>query len=74
MQVQILALPPFISAMNLNCLKPGDIFDLYRETPGVDADNHWFTFGPRNEFEANLDDLVINGIEFKVIKVAHEKA
>ncbi len=71
MQVEILSIPAAIRALDLSCLKVGDVFEIYRASVGQDADNHWFTFGPINQFEVNLDDLIINGIEFKVV---HEKA
>lgn len=73
MQVEILSIPSMIRCLGLSNLKEGDIFNLYRET-GPEADNHWFTYGDKNQFENNLDDLIVNGIEFKVIKVVHEKA
>ena len=47
------------------------VTEIYRESVGGDSDNHWFTFGDKNQHEVNLDDLIINGIEFKVV---HEKA
>lgn len=73
MLVEILSIPSMIRCLGLSNLKEGDIFNLYRET-GAEADNHWFTYGDKNQFENNLDDLIVNGIEFKVIKVVHEKA
>lgn len=73
MLVEILSIPAKVHCIGLSCLKEGDIFNLYRET-GSETDNHWFTYGDKNQFENNLDDLIVNGIEFKVIKVVHEKA
>jgi hypothetical protein len=71
MQVEILSIPSTVRASDLQSLKVGDAFEIYRESVGGDSDNHWFTFGDKNQHEVNLDDLVVNGIEFKVI---HEKA
>lgn len=73
MLVEILSIPSMVRCLGLSNLKEGDIFNLYRET-GSEADNHWFTYGDKNQFENNLDDLIVSGIEFKVIKVVHEKA
>lgn len=71
MQVEILSDPSQSRAADLRCLKVGDVFELYRESVTPDSDNHWFTFGDKNQNEANLDDLIINRIEFKVV---HEEA
>lgn len=71
MQVEILAIPVPVRALDIGSLKVGDSFEIYRDSVGGDTDNHWFTFGDKNQFEVNLDDLIINGIEFKVV---HEKA
>ncbi len=71
MQVEILAIPVPVRALDIGSLKVGDSFEIYRASVGGDTDNHWFTFGDKNQFEVNLDDLIINGIEFKVV---HEKA
>lgn len=73
MLVEILSIPAAIG-LHFDCLKAGDIYELYRESVTPDSDNHWFTFGDKNQHEANLDDLIINGVEFKVIKVVHEEA
>lgn len=67
MYVEILAIPVPIRALDLGSLKVGDRFEIYRESVGGDSDNHWFTFGDKNQFEVNLDDLVVNRIEFKII-------
>ena len=74
MLVEILSIPSMIRCLGLSCLKEGDVFSLYREGYHGISDNHWFTYGDKNQFENNLDDLIVNGIEFKVIKVVHEKA
>lgn len=74
MQVEILSIPAKVRCIGLSCLKEGDSFHIYRESPNGFSDNHWFTYGDKNQFENNLDDLIVNGIEFKVIKVVHEKA
>ena len=73
MLVEILSIPAKVHCIGLSCLKEGDSFHIYRET-GSEADTHWFTYGDKNQFENNLDDLIVNGIEFKVIRVVHEKA
>lgn len=71
MQVEILGIPNPIRGLDLGSLRVGDSFEIYRESVGGDADNHWFKCGDKNQFEICLDDLIINGIEFKVV---HEKA
>ena len=71
MQVEILSIPSGIRALDMSHLKAGDVFEIYRASVAEDADNHWFTFGPKKQFEVNLDALIINGIEFKVV---HAKA
>lgn len=74
MQVEILSIPATATGSDIRSLKVGDSFEIYRESVGGYSDNHWFTFGDKNQHEVNLDDLILNGIEFKVIKVVHEKA
>lgn len=70
MQLEITAIPKQIRCIGLSSLQVGDTFELYREVSS-EADNHWFNYGNMKQFENNLDDLIVNGIEFKVV---HEKA
>jgi len=70
MHVEITAIPKQVRCIGLNNLQVGDSFELYRET-GAESDNHWFNYGSMKQFENNLDDLIVNGIEFKV---TNEKA
>lgn len=69
MQVEILWLPNISHHDDFMDLKVGERFPLTRASVGGDSDNHWFTHG--KDRENCLDDLVIMGIEFKVV---HEEA
>lgn len=66
MQVEILFIPP--TAKFLDWLAICQVYPLTRASVSEHSDNHWFG---KEGNEICLDDLIIKGIEFKVI---HEKA
>ena len=67
MQLEILSVPEQRGRFVRN-LTPGLVLPLTMRSVGESSDSHWFIHEGE---ELCVDDLIVNGIEFKVI---HEEA